>query len=427
MKKIFKNIGWLIFDKIFILLLQFLVGVKIANYYGSVLYGSYSYLVSIIAFSYIFFELINGRIPKKYYNEQNYNKIVFNITIFRNTIAIIIFVISIFIKNFIKMDFNSYIMLVFLALDNVLITSTLGIENYYEYKLESKKIVISNNVVKVISYGLQYLGILLHYPIIMIPAVRCIGSFVRMCLLKLSYHKNYGQKTKKEIDKKLIKNLIQESFYLWISFVSVLIYTQLDKIMLGMMLGKKEVGIYTIGVLLSQILEIIITPIQTSIYPEMLKLYRKDYKKYINFYFKSNFIITQIYLWGILLSIVLLKLLFKYVFSSDYNQSIKVYSILTITILMKANGAFQTSHMALKNITKKSFYKTLLGLFVNIVLNYLLISRYGILGAAIATSITQTTVILIFDFFIKEYKEHAWIQLKSFNPLYFFKILGKQN
>ena len=39
MGKIIKNIGWLIFDRIFILVLQFFIGVKIANYYGSSSYG----------------------------------------------------------------------------------------------------------------------------------------------------------------------------------------------------------------------------------------------------------------------------------------------------------------------------------------------------------------------------------------------------
>ena len=36
--KITKNIAWLMFDQVFILLLQFLVGIKIANYYGAELF-----------------------------------------------------------------------------------------------------------------------------------------------------------------------------------------------------------------------------------------------------------------------------------------------------------------------------------------------------------------------------------------------------
>lgn len=73
--------------------------------------------------------------------------------------------------------------------------------------------------------------------------------------------------------------------------------------------------------------------------------------------------------------------------------------------------------MTLKRITKKSFYKTLFGLVLNIILNLTLIPKYGIYGAAIATSITQVFTIFIVDYFIEEYREQFFIQLKSFNPL----------
>lgn len=423
MSKILKNISWLIFDKVFILVLQFFIGVKIANYYGSELYGTYNYILALIAFSSIFFELINPRVIKKYYTEENYNNIVFNTTFFRNSIAIILFIFSISIKFFIKIDNISYLILIFLALDNILTTATIGIENYYEYKLEVQKIVISNNIVKMISYILQYIGILLGYSIVMIPIVRCIGSLIRMFILKYLYKKNYMSSIKSFINKNLIIDIMKDSFFLWASFIAFLAYTQLDKIMLGEMLGKKEVGVYSIGIQLSQIFAIVIAPIQTSLYPKMMSLYRENYEKYINFYLKSNFLITQIYIFGTIISILVVKWTFKYIFTPEYSDAINIYTILTISILMKANGALQTSHMTLKEITKKSFYKTLFGLFINAILNYLFIKKYGILGAAIATSITQIFTLLIIDFFIKEYREQAFIQLKSFNPFYFIKLI----
>ena len=90
---------------------------------------------------------------------------------------------------------------------------------------------------------------------------------------------------------------------------------------------------------------------------------------------------------------------------------------MTVSIFFKANGALQTGHMTLKKITKKSFYKTLFGLILNIGLNLILISKYGVYGAAVATSVTQIFTIFIVDYFIKEYREQFFIQLKSFNPL----------
>lgn len=427
-KKIINNIGWLIFDKIFILLLQFFVGVKIANYYGATLFGQYSYAISLVAFSNIFFELINSRVLKKYYTKNNFNILVFNTNFFKNSIAIILFFIPIIYKFFYKIDDTLFCLLLLLCLDNVLMTATSGIENFFEYKLEAKRIVISNNIVKIISYFLQYICMILNKGIIFIAIVRCIGSLIRVIILKYQYNSSYLGKLENKsvkLDIKLIVKIIDESKYLWFSFVSFLIYTQTDRLMINHYLGVEEVGVYTIGMQLSSILAILIGPIQNSLFPKFLELYRDDYQKYYNFYKLTNTIIIQFYLIITLISIIVVKYTFKYVYSSQYDGAILIYSILAFSVFIKANGSLQTSHMTIKNITKKSFYKTLVSLILNIILNILLIPKYGINGAAIATLITQFIALFLIDFFIKEYQEQAIIQLKSLNLIYLIKEIKK--
>lgn len=427
-KKIINNIGWLIFDKIFILLLQFFVGVKIANYYGATLFGQYSYAISLVAFSNIFFELINSRVLKKYYTKNNFNILVFNTNFFKNSIAIILFFIPIIYKFFYKIDDTLFCLLLLLCLDNVLMTATSGIENFFEYKLEAKRIVISNNIVKIISYFLQYICMILNKGIIFIAIVRCIGSLIRVIILKYQYNSSYLGKLENKsvkLDIKLIVKIIDESKYLWFSFVSFLIYTQTDRLMINHYLGVEEVGVYTIGMQLSSILAILIGTIQNSLFPKFLELYRNDYQKYYNFYKLTNTIITQFYLIITLISIIVVKYTFKYVYSSQYDGAILIYSILAFSVFIKANGSLQTSHMTIKNITKKSFYKTLVSLILNIILNILLIPKYGINGAAIATLITQFIALFLIDFFIKEYQEQAIIQLKSLNLIYLIKEIKK--
>ena len=61
MNKILKNIFWIFFDKLFLAILQFLIGTKIANYYGSESFGIYNLAITIVSFSTLFFELINER------------------------------------------------------------------------------------------------------------------------------------------------------------------------------------------------------------------------------------------------------------------------------------------------------------------------------------------------------------------------------
>ena len=49
------------------------------------------------------------------------------------------------------------------------------------------------------------------------------------------------------------------------------------------------------------------------------------------------------------------------------------------------------------------------------ILNYYFIKKFGIIGAALATAITNFITLFLLDFFIKEYYRQAIIQLKSLN------------
>lgn len=424
MSKIIKNIKWLFFDKVFILILQFFIGVKIANYYGSESFGMYNYAMSIVSFSAILFELLNDRVIKKFFDESEYTNIIYNVNIFRNLMAFLVLGAVIVLGIILKIPHLFYYTLIFLCIDNILVISTQGIETYFDYKLNSKRIVILNNIIKLLSYILQYVYVILGYSIIIIPIIRCFGSLIRMIALKCMYKFIYLKvKPTLKINVQLIKNIIIESLYLWLSFIGFLIYTQTDKIMLGSMLGNEEVGIYSIAVNLMQVLAILITPIQVSIFPKMLELYKKNYKEYYNFYFKLNTVVTQLYLFLSILSIIVVNFLFLKIFSYQYILAIPTYIILTISVFFKANGALQSTHVTIKNITKKIFYKTFIGIIINVILNYIFIKKYRVIGAALSTSITHFITLFVLDFFIKEYREQAWIQLKSLNPIYLKTIL----
>lgn len=414
MNKILKNIGWLIFDKILILILQFLVGVKIANYYGSLKYGKYSYAMSIIAFSPMLIEIINTRVVKTYFYKYNFNIIVSAVSTFKNTISILILVIVIFSKIFFQIDDELYLLLIFLSLDNVFISSTIGIENYFEYRINSKDIVISNNIIKLISYIIQYIGIILNFNIIFIPIARCVGSFMRTFILKYQYKKIYYCKEKILFNKKIVLKLIKESHFLWLSFISFVLSTNIDKIMLGKMMKIENVGVYSIGIQLGSILMILIAPFQTTVFSELLALYKKDKEKYFKKYIFYTKLLTSIYLIIIPLSFVVLKYSFLYVFSNEYIQAINVYMILCLGILIKANVFLRSSHLTLTNMSKLILKSEVLAAISNILLNYILIKKYGIYGAAIATSITQIISLWLIDSLSKEGRKLLINHLKGF-------------
>lgn len=415
--KIIKNIYWLVIDKIIILILQFFIGVKIANHYGKINYGEYSYAVSIVAFAPIILEILNVRIIKKFFYKYNFNLVVSIVSTFKNIISIIILIFIIIFKFIIGIEESLFLMLVFLSIDNIFITSTIGIENYFEYKLNSKYIVLTNNIIKIFSYLLQYLGIILGFKIIMIPIIRCIGSLIRGILLRYNYRKVYKTNEKILFSYKILKKIIKESYYLWLSFISYIISTNMDKIMIGNILGVGEVGIYSIGVQLIGILTIIIGSFQSTIFSELLELYNeKDMKKYEKKYIFYTKILTNIYFIGIIISVIILKKLFEHVFSIEYIKAINIYIILSIGILVKANVFLRSSHIVLVNKSKVLLKSELIAMMSNLMLNYFLIKKYGVYGVATATTITQFISLWIIDLFstdgrklLKKHLSGFWI------------------
>ena len=67
-RRILANTGWMLFDKVFILVLNLVVTVKMANYYGTLGYGTYQYAVSIVALFEVFVTFVDARVVKKRYS-----------------------------------------------------------------------------------------------------------------------------------------------------------------------------------------------------------------------------------------------------------------------------------------------------------------------------------------------------------------------
>lgn len=427
LKKILKNILWIITDKLLFILLQFFIGVKIINYYGSEIYGEYSYARTIVAFSPLLLDIINLSVVKEYY-DKNFNKIVSVITTFKSLIAFGIIILNILMYPFFKDTPQLYVLILLLNIDNFLTSLTIGIENYFEFCLNSRNMTIANNIIRTISYAFQLLSIYNDGSIVLIPFIWICSNFIRVLILKHFYFQGFKAKVRYIFDWKLIVELIKRSYYLWISQIIFLIYTHIDKIMIKKILGISEVGIYSVALQLTTVLGIMIVPFQTSVYPRLLELFKKNYDEYLAEYLKFNTLITQFYIFSSILSVFFIRYFFKYVYSIEYKPAIVCYEILVIATVIKANTALQIGHTTLKKITKKTLYKAIIGVIINIILNIYLIRKYGINGAAIATTITQMVVFTI-DIFIVEYREQFFIQLKSLNffNLKLYKIkLGKR-
>ena len=82
------------------------------------------------------------------------------------------------------------------------------------------------------------------------------------------------------------------------------------------------------------------------------------------------------------------------------QQFIEAGSVLVIHIwagIFAFLGIASRKWLVAENLSMLSFWRTFFGMVINIVMNLLLIPRYGIQGAAVATLISQVAAAYLFD------------------------------
>ena len=194
-----------------------------------------------------------------------------------------------------------------------------------------------------------------------------------------------------------IFDLIKYGFPILITSVLGVILLTADRIMIAKMIGVTYVGYYGIGIMARNYVNALSSNFGTIIMPHMMESYGNTAKTDS----MRKFVIVSTELIACLLPPVLggiyiaLPLLIS-VILPKFTPGILVVQILLLDMFFRScNPQFKHFLVALGK-QKELILITVFAIILNIILNYLLISRgWGICGVAISTSITSFFVFLI--------------------------------
>lgn len=421
LKRILANTGWMLFDKVFILVLNLVVTVRIANYYGSLGYGTYQYAVSVVALFETLVQFVDARVVKKRYISENPETVVWNATITRMLFSALSLVGGVIYLLFCGETGDYYAIFIVLLVNAILINLRFGMQNRYEYLLRSKKVIIASNIALTVGGVLQLVAVSLHLSILAIVVVTAFSSFLSLSIVYIQYRKEFGRLIHGGYQKELVKGMVRESLPLAIAASCAIIYSRCDSIMIGSMLSKEDVGIYAIAVKLINIVHIGVAPVRESVYPKMIELYSVNKEQYARRYVQITAILTWIYLVGVLASFVVLPYAFS-VLKPEYAEAFPIYQVYVIGSFFTYNAGLRAGHYTLTNRGHVLMYSQVISVVVNIILNYALIKTIGVYGAAIATAATLGISLFVSNvFFGEEGREVFKWQLKGLNPVYILK------
>jgi O-antigen/teichoic acid export membrane protein len=163
----------------------------------------------------------------------------------------------------------------------------------------------------------------------------------------------------------------------------------IDTVILGFFTGARDLGLYAAAQRPAQLLYVLPGLIATSVFPLLSRFAGKDdesSKKIIEYASVSVLLVAlPITVGGILLGPQLMQLFF----GSEYLEATLCFQLLLTTVLFVYPGTVIGNALFSYNMQRKLVYTTAAGAIINVVLDLILIPRYGINGSAVATICSQ--------------------------------------
>lgn len=215
------------------------------------------------------------------------------------------------------------------------------------------------------------------------------------------------------------RQLLHDSWPLIFSGLVVMIYMRIDQIMIKEMLGESAVGIYSAAIRLSEAWYFIPMVITNSLFPAIVNAKNSSQKLY---YIRLQRLYTLLVWMGIAVALPMTFLsewLVTLLYGVAYKEAGQVLVIHIWTGIFVSLGVASGSWITSENMQRYAFYRTALGAIVNVLLNLILIPRFGVIGAALATVIAQSIAALFFDVFSKNMRHMFFMKLKT---LYFAQL-----
>jgi O-antigen/teichoic acid export membrane protein len=197
---------------------------------------------------------------------------------------------------------------------------------------------------------------------------------------------------------------------------------RLDQIMIGEMLGEKSVGLYSVSVRFTEFFYFIPSIFMTSLFPNLVQKFSEDKNKYYMDYLRlMRLLFTLAISIGIFFTFFG-DFLISYLYGNQFLAAIDSLKLSIFTGVFVFWGVAAGNMLIIEGLNRHNFIKSVQGLILNILLNFLLIPKYGINGAAFATLISQFYASYLYYLFFRKTRHIFMLQTKS---ILFIKLCTK--
>lgn len=424
LQNVLANTGWLIGDRTLRYGLGFFVGAWMARYLGPEQFGVLNYVLAIVA---ILCPLIGNGLDNILIRElvqlpgQKYE--ILGTAFFMRLIGgFLVFIFSSIVAAALRPGDQQSLILVALLASSSLLLATDVIELWFQSQMLSKYAIFAKGLAFLIILLVKAVLILYAAPLYSFIVAGCAEALLGAIGLVIYFQQTNGHIRQFRASMTMFRSLIRKGWPLILVGLAAIICLRIDQIFIAQMLGDTEVGIYSAAAKFTEFAYAVPALISISVLPILVESRTKSDSLYEQRLQRFYDLMTLGSIAGSLLLAVSSKIVIALFFGAAFDGAALILAVQIWSSVFVFLAVASNQHFIIENRAEICLYRTLIGAAANIVLNLVLIPLYGIMGAAIA-SVVSNMVIAFSIIFIKSSAPTTAMLLRSFELTRTIKVL----
>ena len=362
----------------------------LAKYIGEEVTGDYFNIFASIAIFTVIADFGLGgvlirEVAKNKDRVQEYVSTIFIIKLFCSLCAIILMFLCKFLFNYPVQGYGiisiAAVILFFDSLQNIFY----GIfRAFHNVLYEAVGLIIAQIITLLIGISALYM----NAPLIWLVVAFAIPSIMSVCYASLSLYLRYHVRFSFLLNKNLIIKILYIAFPFALSGFLVRLYAYSDSVIMNHYLSRAELGWWGMAYKITYVFQLLPVALGASLYPVLSNLFENNKQK-IQLLILRSYHYLLLLAFPIMIGIITIAPYVIPIFLPRFIPSIPALQILILSI---GSGFLTFIHGAVLNASGKQSVQTaliFLALTISVIMNIILIPRFGIVGAAISAVVSN--------------------------------------
>lgn len=201
---------------------------------------------------------------------------------------------------------------------------------------------------------------------------------------------------------KQFMSLLEYARYSWLGTLKTRAFAWMDTIILAFFVPSTLIGIYEAAWQLASILALISLSVQRTLFPELSELSVNELNNRIHHLINEGLVYTGVFSIPGLFGVIVLGDRVLMIYSPEFSEGALILVILVVARTVSSYGSQFLSAINAMDRPDITFKINLSFVILNVILNIILISRFGWYGAAFATTISAILPLFLGYFAISD-------------------------